>query len=476
MSAMLLTCALAFMYIASPLALRAGAANTEWERSFSSFRFSTSEEFGDYVPDEGTPLRAVHDAMAAIADSDAESLVEMFVDESRPHLREFARVWWPRLKDRTLELRRQGIRGESAYVGIVGQLGGPDAPDRNTFADVVFLRKREGGWKLTHEILDEARREQVIKYLDMNRTQPADAMDAFTRRFHERVAENARRDAIRDIIAIEKDFGRDLSEAEATRIYQENRAMDKYINKRMKEGTWPKNFSDVMEIYDVEILDPPIAFDITKEMPNPNFDSLLDAVRTTFYLSALQLGPRGPAQVKLLKEGFGWQYHNLEKVDIEGGSPEYLPKLIQCPTVFTVAGLGQVQIRGRISVSHRGVDYQVILYMLVETESMSDYALPIVKKDGPTYIGSGYTYFKRDGKRWIPSQDMGGYIGLSSVRNWKDWSLVYGRCHEVWGHRVEDAIECLKEQDLPANLGKLYGVDECLNIDKARQQGIWSDL
>lgn len=460
--------------------LAGSAADSRWEQSHSSYRFSTREDVGEHVPEIGSPMRAVYDFMAAIMDRDAESLVALYADESRQDLRDFVRLWAPRLRDRTLELRRQGIRDDEgiAYVGIIGLLGGPGAPDKETFADAIFLKMTQGKWRLTHEVLDAAECDRVIEALDMLRTGPIAQMDAFTRRAREQMEERSRQQLKKSIGLIEEAFGRDGSPEAVDRIYQRNVAFQEYREKRIREGTWARSFRDVMDIYDVELLSPPVAFDIADEPSDPNFSSLLDSIRTTFYLSVLQMaGQQGARQTPLLKKGFGWEHHNLDRVNVKGEG-EYIPPLISSPTAFTLTGLGQVQIRGRVSVTHKGVDYQIILFTMIQTKSMleSDYRLPAVPENFPEFIGSGYTYLRKDGDRWLPSRDLGGYVALNTVPNWTNLLAVYGRRHTVWGHRIEDAIERLKEQDFPEPLRRLYGVDECLDLDEALRQGVWSDL
>jgi hypothetical protein len=480
---LMLTCALTCMHLVAPLVALGitDATDSRWERSHSSYRFSTREDVGEYVPDIGSPMRAVYDFMAAIMDRDAESLVALFADESRQELRDFVRLWAPRLRDRTLEFRRQGIRNDDgiAYVGIIGLLGGSGAADKETFADAIFLKMTDGEWILTHEVLDAAECDRVIEALDMLRTGPVAQMEAFTRRAREQMEERSRQFLKKQISIVEEGFGRDGSPEAVERIYERNIAFQEYRETRIREGTWARSFRDVMDIYDVELLSPPIAFDIDEEPSEPNFYSLLDSIRTTFYLSVLEMaGRQGSRQVPLLKKGFAWEHHNLDRVKVEGGLPEYIPPLMSDPTAFTMAGLGQVQIRGRISMTHEGVDYAVVLFMMIQTESMleSDHRLPIAPENCPGYIGSGYTYFRKDGNRWLPSRNLGGYVALNTVPNWTNPLAVYGRRHTVWGHRVEDAIERLKEQDFPEPLRRLYGVDECLDFDEALRQGVWSDL
>ena len=94
-----------WMHVVMPL-VAYGSMDSLWQRSNTSYGFNATAITERFAPDHETPLRAVYDAMSAIAQRDGEALVGLFVDEAHPNLRDVVRLWAPRLQDRTLELRR----------------------------------------------------------------------------------------------------------------------------------------------------------------------------------------------------------------------------------------------------------------------------------------------------------------------------------------------------------------------------------
>ena len=345
---------------------------------------------------------------------------------------------------------------------------------KDTFADVVFLQRKDGVWKLTHEVLDAAKRENMIERLDMLRVRSSDEAEKLAdewRAWSEVSDRRMHEEAYRMGTEL---LGKEFVAEEMERDYQRQKSLRSYIAQRRDAGTYPNTFFEVMEIYDVEFIDPPIAFDVTKEPPDPNFNSLLDAIQTSFYLSTLQLQRGSLAGAKLIEE-FDWQMQSLDELEVKSGLPEYLPRLIP-RSRFRLAGLGLVQIRVRIPVLYQGKDYQVVIFTMVETDSSAAYRAPIAV-DGPKYIGAGYTYFMRDGSRWVPSQDMGGYPGLGRVMDWKRTGAFYSRRHKIWVYRKDRALEMLKtEEGWPAYMRRLYSPEECRSIKDARAAGVWRDL
>ncbi len=442
-----------------------------WNRSRSSYRFYSDRSMQPSIPRINTPKRVVYDALAAVNTKNYEDFSLLFAEEDHKAIREFYQTWENRLNDhRLVDLNRSAINKGTgvAYVGLLGHVFGHGANYQEAFADVVFLKRSNKTWKLSLDILDVDERDNVLRSLNILRVMPPGAETEQRRRMREWSERADRRSHARAYEIGMKMMGQEFTEEDVERDYQRQLARSAYRTQRSEAGTLPKTLREVIELYDVEIFDPPVCFDVTKELEVPSFASWLDAVQASFYLGMLQHPKVQRNHGMKLLDRLGWDRRSPEAVEIHGGLPEYLPHLTPLASL-TSGGLNLVQIRARIPFAYQEQHYQIILLTMIETDDSIVERVPIFK-DGPKALGHGRLYLKKERGRWIPSRDLGEYPGFTQVQDWFRPDKIYGRRNTVWSHVKERALQILDEEEgWPLPLRRFYTADECIDIDEARK-------
>lgn len=237
------------------------AAAAQWSSTQLSLDYSNDDNV--QPPAVGTPTRTVWELIAATEKNDQTAFCSALHEASEEKCAEIFDVWRKRIgTEYPIRLVALGSRQEhEACVSVVSWTDHPE-PDAATFADVLYLVDHgNGNWKVHVQKPDQA----TTAFMALMHEQTADNLAA---EIHADWMRRADEEVERNFLAPVKElFDKELRKTttdEEYAIHMRCRALRETMK---KDGTSiPKNFAQMLDLYDATLYTPPLVFEADKDM------------------------------------------------------------------------------------------------------------------------------------------------------------------------------------------------------------------